>query len=243
MGDGLSAGVVFAVRPGAVHDRLAHGARLVLFAVLCIATLAIHLNGEPTPRPIDDLYRELRSGEVSRVVVDRFWPASGQLTWSNGPLSWSRVTGVPKGEVYDPVTSRLDPRRLEPLRASYVRRLEEAARAGGGRVEIKTGSGGFAGPWAYAELERLWPPLAPLGVAAGVMALWLMLAAPRRRFATRWGWFWIFLGGGVVAYALLEPYPLWRRPDDPLPEREPLTGVQGLLIGLVLSYLPIAALV
>lgn len=230
--------MVTVLQPRTARDRFEYGARLVLLALLCVATFAVHVNGDPRPRPLDDLYRDLRAGAVSTVVMDRSWPAYGLLSWSTGPFSWHRVIGVPEGEVFDPVTSRLDRERLEPVRAAHLAAISAAAREGGRSVTMVTGDGGFGRLWAQAELERLWPPLAPWGIAAAAVALLGLLAGPRPRQATRWGWFWIFLGGGAAGYALLEPYPIWKGPGDVLREHAPLDGAQGMLLGITLALLP-----
>ncbi|GLW11187.1 hypothetical protein Misp01_63150 [Microtetraspora sp. NBRC 13810] len=224
------------LQPRTPHDRLLHATRWVLLAVLTFAVFAVTVNGEPAPRPVRDLYAGLRAGTVTQVVADRSWPGYGQLLWSEGPTRWSRAIGVPKGEVWDPVTTRLDEARLAPVRASHLAAIAAAGREGGRVVPVTDPPGG-PGLWAYAELQRVWAPLAPLGAAAGALTLLLMLGLPERRYATRWAWLWIFLRGGIVFYVLLEPYPLWRRPYDVLTPRGPLNAAQGLLVAIVATFL------
>lgn len=220
-----------------IGDRVLLYTRIVLLVLLSLGTFAVNVNGDPTPRTLDDLYADLRAGRVSTIVMDRAWPGYGELTWSEGPLSWYRAFGYIKPEVWDPVTTRLDEERLESVRREYLDKIDAAARIGGRPVTVTDRLGAMGSLWAYVELQRLWGPLAPLGPVALAIAFLLMLGLPQRRYATRWGWFWLFLRGGAVAYVLLEPYPIWRRPHEVLPERRPLDGWQALILAIALTFL------
>ncbi|WP_271215439.1 hypothetical protein [Streptosporangium carneum] len=215
-----------------------YGARLVLLFVLALSTVVVHLNQDPTLRGAEELVSDLRAGTVTEIVYDRDWPAYGTLTWANGPLSWNEAYFDPPDDVWDPVTTRLVRPVLERRQAEFLDRVRAAADPS---VEI-TRSGGFQrfglagmlmGSPAYA---RWWEPFAPLAVAAELLAWLLMLTRGDNRLASRWAWLWMFLVGGSLLYVLLEPYPLWRGPQEALPTRPRLDGTQGFALAVAIFF-------
>ena len=93
-----------------------------------------------------------------------------------------------------------------------------------------------AGSWSS---QIPWVGVPTAASIAVILSFFLMLGRDRRRYGTRWAWFWVFAATsgtlGPVLYLLLEPAPLWRRTGSTLPARPRLSGGQGLAVALVLK--------
>ncbi|MFI7043126.1 hypothetical protein [Streptosporangium sandarakinum] len=199
---------------------LEYGARLVLLFVLSLSFVVILADQDLPRRDAEELIADLRAGRVTTVVYDRDWPAYGTLTWSRGPLSWTQAAHRQPDDVWDHRTGELVRPALERRQGAFLARVRAAADPS---VEIVRGGPSWfrVGSPAYA---RWWPPFAPFAVAAEVLVWMMMLTRRDHRFAGRRAWFWILLAGGSPLYALLEPYPLWRRPYEALPAPARLGG-------------------
>ncbi|GHH65876.1 hypothetical protein GCM10017673_10680 [Streptosporangium violaceochromogenes] len=209
-----------------------YGVRWALLFVLALSTVVVLLNRDPALRDAEEIFADLRAGEVTKVVYDRSWPAYGTLTWAAGPLSWSQARFDQPDDVWDPRTTGLVPEALERRQEAFLARVRAAA---GPSVEIVR-SEGLARVPGSAAYTRWWAPFAPVAVAAEVLAWLLMLTRRDHRYAGRWAWLWMFLVGGSLAYVLLEPYPLWRGPYEVPAARVRLDGTRGFALATVVLF-------
>lgn len=192
---------------------------LALRALIALALVAgwVQLAHTPVQRPIEELFWGLGTGRVTSVTIEH--PPSG----SSGqfPVEWEG-TGRPSFSSYqlqddlDGGTSVVDERD---------RIFAEAERAGVAVVERgpQPVTGGIR--WELA------------GIAA-FACLFLLVAGPRPRLATKWAWFWLMVTTppALLAFLLLEP-TRWGRRGHQAAVTRVLTGGWALLVGFVLARL------
>lgn len=154
---------------------------------------------------------ELRAALRGRDTVVLVAP-SGELCWSRTPTGWRRLATTGPGEW----AAELD--AAETRGVTVVRKDRDS----------------WPPEW-FEEVPSRYGLLVP---AAWFITLLAMLSRSRPRYASRLGWFWLFLIGGVGApvYLLMEPQPIWMALDDPLPPRDSrLDGLGGCLASLGLA--------
>jgi hypothetical protein len=222
------------------------GLRALLLLVLAAAGVSLLPAGTAAARPSLAFLQDLRA---HRVTVIQYHGSSRSLRWADGWQHWY-VAHLDEGRAPQPplpngrsitVQSSGDPDNSADL--TWVQQALVSSRSGL-TVDDRETSANDVAAWT-GDIAAHW-----LRVATGAAlftGFLLMLGRDRRRFANRWGWFWIIAVGGawgVACYLLIEPMPIWWRPrqDRPFPAKPVFAGGMGLLIGLALkSAVPIAA--
>jgi len=144
---------------------------------------------QPKAADHDQFARDVDRGAVDIVLIDSAEPDAliSAVTWSTGPFHW-----------------RTGPAAAVPVEVGeFKQRMHDK----GVEVDIAR------------DAPKLisWPSRAPGWVVSVLALVWLVtflaMVSSTPRWANRWAWFWMFLGGqiGVLIYLLVEPEPLWRR--------------------------------
>ncbi|WP_341257545.1 hypothetical protein [Gordonia malaquae] len=194
------------------------GAVLVVIAAFASAAAAF----QPKAVDHDQFARDVHRGAVDIVFIDK--PESSDalmsiVTWSTGPFQWRKgAVGAAPVEV-----------------AEFKQRMFDE----GIEVEVAL------------DAPKLisWPSRAPGWVVSLLGLIWfvtfLVMISSTPRWANRWAWFWMLLGGqiGVLIYLLVEPEPLWRRAagatavDTSLGEADAVQPVRDSRIGGGVGFL------
>ena len=213
--------------------------RAVLLGLIVAAGVSVIPAHGASVRTSSDFLRDVSAHRVTSVD---YRESTRQLRWADGWRHWHQADLVAGRAALPPVPkdapSVTDQTFPSDTQANDdMTWAEQALLTANSRVTVDQLSSGDHMDWA-ADI-----PFHGLGLASGIALLlgfFLMLGRDRRRFASRWGWFWIFaLGGawGVGAFLLLEPMPLWWRSKDDrsLPQTPAIRGGRGFAIGLVLK--------
>lgn len=218
------------------------GVRAVLLSVLLAAGVVVFPAHHPRASTPDAFLRDVAA---HRVTVGDYTASSRELRWGDGWQHWYH-TSLGSGPLpvepkawpgYHDDTFPGDPQAEADM--EWANRALVANRSVVMVGQRSTGDHGFA-DLPSGGLSRF------AGIAALLGFFW-MLGRDKRRYASRWGWFWIIaLGGvwGVAGFLLLEPMPLWwrSRQDRPMPEAPPVRGGRGFLLGLVVKAGPLLVL-
>ncbi|MGW5681451.1 hypothetical protein [Nonomuraea sp. NPDC003754] len=182
-------------------------ARTLLLVTLLWGAILVALSTVAAEGTPEQLRTALHRPDTVVLVKD-----TGELRWSTGPLGWRSL--YPDGRAaMDAALAAAEERGVTVVRADRDRWPPE---------------------W-FEDVPARHGVLVPL---AWSVTLLVMLARSRPRYATRWGWFWLFTVGGVGAllYLVMEPQPIWRALDDPLPPGgSRLDGVGAFLVAFAVA--------
>jgi hypothetical protein len=212
-------------------------ARIVLLAAIgltLLSLLPVHL---AAGRPAAQFSIDLKAGKVSSID---YVLKSRSLRWSDGGLRWYAADlglGKPAlgpspdgmGAVTDQVEGNNPDNNAD---ATWIGQAIDAAgsRQQFGLIDSSAGSWASQVPWSGFSTAA--------GIAV-ILSFFLMLGRDRRRFGTRWAWFWMFAlvgwGIGPALYLLLEPAPLWFRRSRPMPIKPAFAGGAALVVALGLK--------
>jgi len=210
------------------HPTLQLVVRSVLLAVLVAWAVGAIAWTFPAPRSQADLSADLAAG---RVAYLRLSQDGGEVRWVDGTwLRW-RSAGITDW----PASNGTQPSPDASLVTGVARWLDEQA-ARSPHPVVVTRAGPAQDDYRAAVV---WPPLGTAATGATVVAFLMMLSAPRRRYANRWAWFWLWviLPFGDLLYLTLEPQPLWHRRVDDLPPAGPvMRGGRGFVTAFALAF-------
>lgn len=207
---------------------------LLLRALIAVGLVAgwVQLAHTPVQRPIEELVRDLETGHVTSMTIERPPPDSQgafAVEW-DGP-------GRPS---YSSYLHNTDAVRV-PWDHSGVDELADPDSAA--RIDERAEIISLAERAGVEVIERDWAPSTggirwELGGIAWLAGLFLLIAGPQPRLATRWAWFWLALHAPpmMLALVVLEPTPWGRRLPIP-PTARRLTGGWALLLSLLLASL------
>jgi hypothetical protein len=222
------------------------GLRAVLLSLLIAAGVSVlpaHLASERTSADF------LRDVSAHRVTSGDYKESARELRWADGWRHW-HYARLGEGRVPLPALAANAPRLEDqtfpddPQAEADMTWANQALLSSHSSVSVGQITGNAHDNW-WVDV-----PSSGLSLCAGIAALLgfaLMLGRDKRRFVSRWGWFWIIvLGGvwGIAAFLVLEPMPLWWRSwqDRPMPAAPPVLGGRGFLIGLVVKAGPLLVL-
>ena len=212
------------------------GVRAALLFAIGLSWLVVLPSHVAAQRDVAAFTAALREHRVSSV---EYLDKSRTVRWSEGWLHWYQTDlfGVVHpaaassefaGQSWDDAQVGVD-----------LTWLQDSLSAADSRLHYRQVADGSSASWWR---DAPWPLLSSIAAVASGVAFLLMLGRERRRFASRWGWFWLFAIDGVAGpllFLLLEPAPLWRRnPNDrPFPPRPAARGGVGLLVAVGLRVL------
>lgn len=192
-------------------------AGLLVRALVAVALIAgwVQLAQTPAQRPIEDLLWGLRTGEVTSVEIDKP-PAGGSGSF---PVRWEG-SHRPSYSTYHHPVPRDGDGEVTDERSEII---SEARRAG---VEVTERAARPAAGGVHWQLAGI----------AMLTGLFLLVAGPQPRLATKWAWFWLTLAvpPAWLAFVVLEPTRWGRRAPQRQAARR-LTAGWALLLGIVLA--------
>jgi hypothetical protein len=218
-------------------DKADLAARMLLVVVIGLSWLSLLPVHLAAARPTEQFLIDLKADKVTSIdyvlkTRSLRW-YDGGLRWYAADLSHDRPALGPSPDGMGTVTEQVE--GDNPDNNADAAWLMEAIDAAGshqhfGLIDSSQGSWASQAPWSG------------LSTAAGIatiLSFFLMLGRDRRRFGTRWAWFWVFaVNPWAVApalFLLLEPAPLWFRKSRGMPLRPTFSGGQALVIALVLK--------
>lgn len=214
-------------------DLALRAALLAAIVLSWVSLLPIHF---ASARPAAQLVSDLRAHQVSSIQYERSHRA---IRWADGGNRWYTADLASGRPVLGPTPH--DTSQIEgdtPANAADRAWVYQAIDGAGLRRQLNLFDGSDDRNWVSPVPWRGLPLLASI---AAILSFFLMLGRDRRRFGSRWAWFWVFAlaGGGVgpALFLLLEPTPLWPGDarDASFPEQPRLHGGGGFLIGLALK--------
>ncbi|GAA3130917.1 hypothetical protein GCM10010466_21940 [Planomonospora alba] len=200
--------------------------RVVLLAPLLWGALISALSAFPADRTLEEFRVAAGAGRVTHAAYREQDGDVFHLTWSEGPLAWREVQGLPVGDgpaVY-PV-ARLH-RDLGGSPSVFPER------------EGEPDGGGFLPDWPFDV-----PGRAGGWIGAAWVAAFLVMLGSTPRLGNRWAWFWLFTVGqvGALLFLALEPRPIWFGPDREPAPRKRWDGGTGCLFSIGLALAAVAA--
>lgn len=212
------------------------GVRAVLLLVIGVSALLVLPPRAASPRSAEAFTAALRSHRVSSL---EYREKDRTVRWSEGWFHWYQVD-VDQLAPSRPVDPHVFANASEVTQVGTdLTWLQGVLDTSGSRLRYRDVSDTASASW-WDEVP--WSPLRLLAGGACAAAFLLMLGRDHRRFASRWGWFWLFAIDGFLGpllYLLLEPAPVWRRnPNDrPFPPRPAARGGVGFMVAIGLRTL------
>ncbi|MBG0826889.1 hypothetical protein HS041_03765 [Planomonospora sp. ID67723] len=195
--------------------------RIILLVLLLAGALIVALSTAPSGRTLGEFRAAAQADRVSQVVYRQQGGDVLHLVWSEGPLVWHEVQGLPVGdgpEVYS---------------VKQFRREIGATSARVNKEEAASGSRGIFPNWPF----RVPVTLGAWAVGAAWCVTFLGMLGSTPRWGNRWAWFWLFTVGqiGAILFLLLEPRPGWNLSDREPEPRARWDGRTGCLLSLGLG--------
>ncbi|MFK5584911.1 hypothetical protein [Serinicoccus sp. LYQ131] len=210
--------------------------RLVLLVGMVGLFVAMLLTGT-RPASLQELDSRLSSGSLSQVELVGALSLEAQggslveIRWHDGLLPrYTEVWQESSGTEPDGSVGYANNDDLPVVRGDVVESL--TAQTPDGRLSVTDGgqvreSHGSLYDWKVP----VW--LALVGMAGALAALVMLITGQEPRLATRWAWFWLFVGTGFLATVVYLVLGV-RRPGQGPPESR-LTGGWAFLVMLVIQ--------